>query len=56
MTAVARQANLPRLREVITAGESLRITDEITAFFQSLDGCTLCNQYGPTRESCCHGL
>lgn len=37
------------LREVITAGEALRITPEIAAFFRRLPACTLQNQYGPTE-------
>lgn len=37
------------LRDVITAGEQLRITPEIQAFFEHLDGCRLHNHYGPTE-------
>nr|VFJ75374.1 MAG: amino acid adenylation domain-containing protein [Candidatus Kentron sp. FW] len=40
---------LPPLREVITAGEQLRTTEEIQKFFNALPGCVLCNQYGPTE-------
>ncbi|MCO5185012.1 MAG: amino acid adenylation domain-containing protein [Anaerolineae bacterium] len=37
------------LREVITAGEQLRITPAIGRFFSRLPNCTLTNQYGPTE-------
>ena len=37
------------LREVITAGEALRITPAVTRFFSLLPGCTLHNHYGPTE-------
>src|ERR1051326_3904737 len=38
------------LREVITAGEQLRITDDIRAWFAHLgEGCALHNQYGPAE-------
>jgi amino acid adenylation domain-containing protein len=37
------------LREVVTAGEQLRITPEIRGFFAGLSDCQLVNQYGPTE-------
>jgi amino acid adenylation domain-containing protein len=37
------------LRELITAGEQLRIDRKINAFFQRYSGCRLVNQYGPTE-------
>src|SRR6185295_2612813 len=37
------------LRQVITAGEQLKITPQVARFFQRLDGCTLDNHYGPTE-------
>ena len=37
------------LKEIITAGEQLKITPQITRFFSILRGCTLYNQYGPTE-------
>jgi amino acid adenylation domain-containing protein len=41
---------VPRnLRDIITAGEQLRITPQITAFFKRLSGCRLHNHYGPTE-------
>ena len=41
---------IPRnLRDVITAGEQLRISAEITEFFTRLEGCQLHNHYGPTE-------
>jgi amino acid adenylation domain-containing protein len=45
-----RQGPMPySLREVITAGEALRITRHLVDLFQRLPGCTLHNQYGPTE-------
>jgi surfactin family lipopeptide synthetase C len=38
------------LRQVITAGEQLRITSEIKSMFERLQGCVLDNQYGPTES------
>ncbi|HEX5876135.1 MAG TPA: non-ribosomal peptide synthase/polyketide synthase, partial [Pyrinomonadaceae bacterium] len=41
---------VPRdLREVITAGEQLKITPSIERLFRKLDGCHLDNHYGPTE-------
>ncbi|MGQ9424676.1 amino acid adenylation domain-containing protein [Gilvimarinus sp. F26214L] len=37
------------LKEVISAGEALQITDSIEAFFSALPGCRLQNQYGPSE-------
>jgi amino acid adenylation domain-containing protein/thioester reductase-like protein len=37
------------LRDVITAGEALRITNEIIDLFRRLDRCRLHNHYGPTE-------
>jgi amino acid adenylation domain-containing protein len=37
------------LREIITAGEQLRITPEISDFFSGLRDCQLVNQYGPSE-------
>lgn len=39
------------LKEVITAGEQLKITPQVKAFFDQLSDCKLYNQYGPTE---CH--
>nr|WP_161965687.1 non-ribosomal peptide synthetase [Steroidobacter cummioxidans] len=41
--------DLSRLRDVITAGEQLRISPEISAMFGKLQGCRLHNHYGPTE-------
>ena len=38
-----------RLREIITAGEQLQITPQISAFFERIPHCTLENQYGPSE-------
>ncbi|WP_461039661.1 amino acid adenylation domain-containing protein [Spirosoma harenae] len=40
-----------QLREVMTAGEQLKITPQVAQFFSALPGCLLFNQYGPTE---CH--
>ena len=37
------------LKEVMTAGEQLKITPQIIRFFEALPGCVLYNQYGPTE-------
>src|SRR5690606_30757677 len=37
------------LRQVITAGEQLRIEPKIVRFFEHLPGCRLHNHYGPTE-------
>jgi len=37
------------LREVIVAGEQLRVDPEISQFFAAAIGCTLQNQYGPAE-------
>ncbi len=39
----------PALREVITAGEQLRISSEIVDLFNNLEACKLHNHYGPTE-------
>ncbi|HEY6397226.1 MAG TPA: amino acid adenylation domain-containing protein, partial [Solirubrobacteraceae bacterium] len=43
------QASLPRLREVITAGEQLKATAQVRRFFARHPECVLVNQYGPTE-------
>ena len=37
------------LKEVMTAGEQLKITPQIVRFFSALPECVLYNQYGPTE-------
>ncbi|WP_114938154.1 polyketide synthase [Mucilaginibacter endophyticus] len=37
------------LKEIMTAGEQLKITPQIASFFNALPGCVLFNQYGPTE-------
>ncbi|HZF40192.1 MAG TPA: amino acid adenylation domain-containing protein [Blastocatellia bacterium] len=42
--------SMPRgLREIMTAGEQLRITPQIERFFTRLANCTLYNHYGPSE-------
>ncbi|HMJ42935.1 MAG TPA: amino acid adenylation domain-containing protein [Pseudolabrys sp.] len=43
------QGPLPPLREIVTAGEQLRITPAIVQLFERLGSCCLRNQYGPTE-------
>jgi amino acid adenylation domain-containing protein len=48
--SITHQATMPFvLRQVITAGEQLQLTNNILALFSSLPGCTLTNQYGPSE-------
>jgi amino acid adenylation domain-containing protein len=49
LASAARGSQAPRLREIITAGEQLRITPAITALFENNRHCTLHNHYGPTE-------
>jgi amino acid adenylation domain-containing protein len=42
-------AELPALREIITAGEQLAITPAVASFLARLEGCRLRNQYGPSE-------
>lgn len=39
------------LKEIMTAGEQLKITPQVKTFFAALNNCKLYNQYGPTE---CH--
>ncbi|MBZ4400293.1 amino acid adenylation domain-containing protein [Myxococcus sp. AS-1-15] len=43
------EAELPPLREVVTAGEQLQVTPALVSFFERLPGCVLENQYGPSE-------
>jgi len=38
------------LREIITAGEQLQVTQQLAKLFEALPGCTLHNQYGPSES------
>ncbi|HKV38394.1 MAG TPA: AMP-binding protein, partial [Blastocatellia bacterium] len=40
---------LVALREIITAGEQLKITGQVSRLFDSLPGCRLFNHYGPSE-------
>jgi len=46
---VSLEAHVPSLADVVTAGEQLRVTPAIRAFFAALPDCVLHNQYGPTE-------
>ena len=49
--AADSQESLPHtLREVITAGEQLQVTQQIVDLFSHLKNCQLHNQYGPTES------
>ncbi|HYW05467.1 MAG TPA: AMP-binding protein, partial [Longimicrobium sp.] len=47
--AGADDPHLPDLRDVVTAGEALRITPQLRAFFHANPRARLENQYGPTE-------
>jgi amino acid adenylation domain-containing protein/FkbM family methyltransferase len=49
MSAGLQQRTLTNLREIIVAGEQLRISMPTRRFFHGLPSCTLDNQYGPTE-------
>lgn len=50
-TAVSTGIFPKSLKEIMTAGEQLKITDQVRSFFSELEHCVLYNQYGPTE---CH--
>lgn len=50
-TGVTNETVPASLKEVVTAGEQLKITPQIRAFFSTLPNAKLYNQYGPTE---CH--
>ena len=50
-TAASMQKFPKALKEVMTAGEQLKITPQIEQFFKAVPDCILYNQYGPTE---CH--
>ncbi|WP_136807514.1 non-ribosomal peptide synthetase [Desulfosediminicola flagellatus] len=50
ITAVKKRQYPSFLRNLITAGEQLRITDPVRTFFNELPECRLHNQYGPTES------
>ncbi len=47
--AIAEQLVPGSLREVITAGEQLLVTQSLARFFEQLPSCTLHNHYGPSE-------
>jgi amino acid adenylation domain-containing protein len=47
--AAGENEPLPRIREIIAAGEPLQITPQISALFRRFKNCRLVNQYGPTE-------
>jgi amino acid adenylation domain-containing protein len=51
VAAEARGAAPRSLREVVVAGEALRITSQIADFFARLPDCVLVNQYGPAEAA-----
>jgi len=50
-TAVTHGIYPASLQEIMTAGEQLKITNQLRSFFEHLPQCNLYNQYGPTE---CH--
>jgi amino acid adenylation domain-containing protein len=49
LAETAEDARLPDLREIVTAGEALRSTPQLVAFFRANPGLRLDNQYGPSE-------
>ncbi|MGC1631149.1 MAG: non-ribosomal peptide synthetase, partial [Gelidibacter sp.] len=49
--ALSLQAYPSSLKEIMTAGEQLKITPQVINLFKNLNNCVLYNQYGPTE---CH--
>ncbi|ASI68649.1 non-ribosomal peptide synthetase [Diaphorobacter nitroreducens] len=49
-SALASVTRLPTLKQVITAGEQLKLTPPIRAWLASESQCHLINQYGPTES------
>lgn len=45
----ASGAHLPDLRQIIVAGEQLRLTPDVSAWLRAEPQCALINQYGPTE-------
>jgi amino acid adenylation domain-containing protein len=52
LAEVSAQESLPpeSLREVVTAGEQLKITHYLKSMFEKLEGCALDNHYGPSES------
>ena len=50
-TAISTKVFPESLKEIMTAGEQLKITSQVNTFFTKLKDCVLYNQYGPTE---CH--
>ncbi len=50
-TAISTNEFPESLKEIMTAGEQLKITSQVNTFFTRLNNCVLYNQYGPTE---CH--
>lgn len=48
--AVASTMALPPLKQIIAAGEQLKITEAVSGLLRRLDQCVLCNQYGPSES------
>jgi amino acid adenylation domain-containing protein/thioester reductase-like protein len=48
--AVKEDKQLPELKDVITAGEQLRITPQIVKWFEGMPNCRLHNHYGPSES------
>ena len=51
LAAVAPQCpTLPQLREIVTAGEQLRLTPDLVELMNRLPNCRVQNQYGPSES------
>jgi amino acid adenylation domain-containing protein len=49
LVRAASGVRLPNLRQIITAGEQLRLTPDVRAWLRAEPQCDLINQYGPTE-------
>ncbi|MFM2217630.1 MAG: hypothetical protein RL240_1948, partial [Planctomycetota bacterium] len=49
LVRVAKSGNMSQLRDIISAGESLKLTESLRDFLRSHPDCTLHNHYGPTE-------
>ncbi|HET6514241.1 MAG TPA: amino acid adenylation domain-containing protein, partial [Thermodesulfovibrionales bacterium] len=48
--AISSLESLPPLKEIVTAGEQLQATKNLTRFMERLGDCALYNQYGPSES------
>jgi acyl-coenzyme A synthetase/AMP-(fatty) acid ligase len=49
LVRVAKSGSMSQLKDIISAGESLKLTESLRDFLRSHPDCTLHNHYGPTE-------